>query len=330
MQLRVLSKTDLERALDMPTAIEAVANAFASLSAGRADVPLRTPVETAEGVTLFMPARLQLSAAHAPEDGPILGAKVVSVFGGNAERGEPAIHALVLLVDPRTGKPVAVMEGGWLTALRTGAATGVATRYLARPDARVLAVFGAGVQARTQIEAVRCQRTVEEVRIVSASGSSARRLAAELEGVVARAVDDPREALAGADIVVAATDSARPVFPAEAVAPGTHVSAVGSFTPQMQEIPADFVVKASVFVDEREAAWAEAGDLIIPLRAGAITHDHVKASLGELVEGRHAGRATSDELTFFKSVGNAVQDLAVASVALERAESEGLGQLIEL
>lgn len=309
----------------MPRAIEAVSHAFAALSGGRARAPLRTPLESDGGVTLVMPGRVGAPAAVAG-----LGTKIVSVFPGNRSLGLPSIHALVLLVDTRTGAPRAVLEGTWLTALRTGAASGVATRHLARDDAAVLAVFGAGVQARTQIEAVRAVRPVREIRVVSRGGASARRLAAELAGVQARAVTDPREALAGAGVVVAATDSAVPVFPGEAVEPGTHVNGVGSYTPAMREVDGGFVARATVVVDQREAAWAEAGDLVGALRDGLVERDHVRAELGEVIRGEHPGRSRPDEVTFFKSVGNAVQDVAVAAAALRRAEEADVGTLVDV
>jgi ornithine cyclodeaminase len=259
-----------------------------------------------------------------------LGVKVVSVFAGNRALGLPTIHALVLMVDPATGVPRAVLDGTWLTALRTGAASGVATRHLARRDARVLTVFGAGVQARSQIEAVRCVRSVEEVRVVDRDGESAARLVGELGDVRAVAVPDPRDALAGADIVVTATTSPTPVFRGRDVEPGTHVNAIGAYTPETREVDGDLVLRSTVVVDDRGSALAEAGDLLIPLADGVIDTGHIRAELGDLVLGRHPGRTRPDEITFFKSVGNAVQDVAVAQLAVARAEQEGWGVLAEL
>jgi ornithine cyclodeaminase len=328
MQLTVLSGADVRRCVDMREAIGLMSDAFGALSAGEASVPVRTRIEAERGSTLFMPAYLPGSQA--------LGAKVVSIFPANVEVGIPALHAAIVAVDPATGAPAALMPGEWITALRTGAASGLATRLLAREDAASLAVFGAGAQARTQIEAVRAVRAIEEVCVVSRSGASAEALAEDLRSGVAgdplpaRAVASPEEALAGADIVVAATDSSTPVFPGGAVQEGTHVNGVGSYTTEMREVDTELVRRATVFVDDRAAALAEAGDVVGPMRDGAVGSDVIVAELGELVRGGHAGRRTAEEITFFKSVGVAVQDVVVAGHVLERAKALGLGSVLDL
>jgi ornithine cyclodeaminase len=267
-------------------------------------------------------------------DSRVLGGKVVSVFGSNARRGLPVVTAVVLLLDAETGLPRALLDGTALTALRTGAASGLATRLLARVEASVLAVFGAGAQARSQIEAVRAVRPIREVRIVSRSRSSAERLAGELDGLAGglrvRVLEDRGEAVAGAHVIVAATDSATPVFPGERVEPGAHVNGVGSFTPAMQEVDETLVARARVVIDTREGALAEAGDLILPLRKGLVREEDVNTELGEVVLGRRPGRTRADQVTFFKSVGNAAQDLAVAGHALEAAARLGVGRVAEL
>lgn len=328
MQLTVLSGADVRRCVDMGEAIQLMADAFGALSAGEASVPVRTRIEAERGSTLFMPAYVPVSGA--------LGAKVVSIFPGNVEVGLPVLHAAIVAVDPATGAPMALMPGEWITALRTGAASGLATRLLAREDATSLAVFGAGAQARTQVEAVRAVRAIEEVRVVSRSGASAKALAEELRSgaagdpLPARAVASPEEALVGADIVVAATDSSTPVFPGRAVEEGAHVNGVGSYTTEMREVDTELVRRATVFVDDRAAALAEAGDVVGPMRDGAVGSDVIAAELGELVRGGHAGRRTSEEITFFKSVGVAVQDVVVAGRVLERAKALGLGSVLDL
>jgi ornithine cyclodeaminase len=322
MKLRVLSRADVQAAVGMAAAIDAVAGAYEELSAGRAQSPVRLGLDAPGGVALFMPAYLMDSGA--------MGAKIVSMFQGNPARGLASIHGIVLLVDPETGVPTALMDGTYLTALRTGAGSGVATRVLARDDARVLTVFGAGAQARTQIEAVRAVRPIEEVRIVSRGGRSAEALAGELEGVEAHALTDAAQAVRGADVICAATTSSTPVFPGRAVDTGVHVNGVGSFKPGMQEVDTDLLLRARIVVDARDAALEEAGDLVIPIREGVFGEDHIAAEIGEILAGTAPGRQSPTEITYFKSVGNAVQDMAVAQLALREAQSRSLGQEIEI
>ena len=322
MQIRILSAADVQSAIDMPAAIEAMRGAFAALADGMATVPIRLGLETEHGVSLFMPAHLQTTGGA--------GAKIVSVNPGNADAGLPVIHAVVIPIDPVTGRPLALMDGTWLTALRTGAVGGLAADLLAREDAAVVALYGAGVQARTQLEAVRCVRDIREVRVVSPSGTSADRLVEELEGVSARRVDDPDTAIAGADIILAATSSQSPVFDGSKVEPGTHVTGVGSFTTEMREVDTTLVQRARVVVDQREAILEEAGDIVGPIRDGAVDESVMTAEIGDIVLGREPGRTSRDEITFFKSVGNAVQDVSVAARVLEIAERDGLGVVVEL
>lgn len=346
MRIRILSGRDVRAALDMRAAIEAMRAAFGGLSAGRARVPPRLHLEADGGVTLIMPAFL--------EEGAALGAKLVSLFEGNRDRGLPAIQGVVLLLDGRTGTPRAVLDGTELTALRTGAATGLAAELLAAEEASVLAVFGAGAQARTQVEAVRVVRPVREVRIVSRTRASAERFAAELAGpggaggavamaeavevaeaveaegaVAATAHEDRAAALHGADLVVAATSSATPVFEGADVEPGAFVASIGAYTPQMREVDATTVGRARVVVDSREGALAEAGDLIGPLREGRLAREEI-VELGEIVNGTAPGGRAGREIALFKSVGNAVQDLEAARRVVEAAETRGLGTVAEL
>lgn len=322
MQMRILSAADVAAATDMKTAIETMREAFVALWKGEAEAPLRAALETPDGVHLFMPGQIRTSGSA--------GAKVVSVFPGNTRRGLPAIHAVVLVVDPGTGRPLCLMDGTWMTALRTGAAGGLAAEVLAREDASRVTLFGAGVQARTQLEAVRQVRPIDEVRIVSLERSSSQRLADELSGIRSVVVEDPSEAIRGADIVITATDSHTPVFDGGLVEPGTHVTAIGSFTPEMREVDTTLVQRARVIVDQREAALAEAGDLIGPIEDGDVDETVIAAELGQVVSGDAPGRTSADEITFFKSVGNAVQDMAMATKVLARAEQMGLGVLVEV
>ena len=322
MNLRILSRADIVRLITMQGAIDAMARAFGQLSAGAAEMPVRVALTTGDGVSLFMPARLGASGER--------GAKVVSIFQGNRDRGLPVINGVILMVDDETGLPMALMDAGELTAIRTAAAAGLAARLLSRPECRVLTIFGAGVQAPRQIEAVRAVRPIEAVRVVSRSGESARRLASSLAGVEARAVADPAEAVDGADIIVAVTNAHTPVFDGSALPTGTHVSGSGSFMPHMQEIGAEVVTRARVVVEEREAALEEAGDLIIPIREGLVTPDVIDADLGEIANGEAPEGSAGRDLTFFKSVGTAVQDVAIGAEVLRRADAEGVGRVVEM
>ncbi|MCU0490648.1 MAG: ornithine cyclodeaminase [Chloroflexaceae bacterium] len=328
--MRILSAHDVRQAVPMAAAVDAVAAAFAQLSAGHATVPLRTrlDVPAAQAVSFFMPAHVADPAA------PALGLKVVSVFPHNASLAIPTIHALVVLVDPTTGKALAALDGTYLTALRTGAGSGAATRHMARPESKVLVLFGAGAQARTQAHAVCAVRPIETIWIVNRTPTRAAELAETLrnDGLTAalRVAADARSALAEADVVCCATTSATPVFDDGDLRPGTHINGVGSFLHTMAEVPPATVQRARVIVDQRVAAWAEAGDLVQPHEAGLIGQEHVVGELGEVVSGHVAGRTSPEEITFFKSVGNAVQDLAVASLALQRAEAMGLGVEVAL
>ena len=324
MKLRVLSKQDVQQAVSMREAIEIVKGAFSQLSAGNAVVPLRTqlPVERHKGVTLFMPAYLSES-----DD---LGVKIVSVFPRNLGMGLPTIFALVVVVDAATGRPVAVMDGTYLTALRTGAASGAATDLLARKDAGVAAIFGAGAQGRTQLLAVCEVRDIERAWVYDVNPQAAERYAQEMGGKARipadlRVASSPAEAIREADVICTATTSNAPVFADRDLKPGVHVNAVGSFTPEMQEIPEETVGRARIVVGSREASLAETGDLIIPIRKGLITADDIYAELGEIAAGTKPGRDTAEEITLFKSVGNAVQDVSVARRVMEEAQRLGLG-----
>ena len=336
MKIRVLAAADIRRALTARDAVDAMRIAFGELSGGAATVPVRAHLESARGLMLVMPAVLG--------DHGALGTKVVSVFPDNPSRGAPMVQGAVLLLDAETGRARALLDGASLTEIRTAAGSALATELLAPRDADVLAVFGAGAQGRSHVELLARTRRLREVRIVSRSGTSAERLAARLSEAadtltpedhpgpppVLRAVRDSAEALAGARLVVTATGSTRPVFDARDLAPGAHVNAVGSYRPDMQELDADVVRRARVVVDQREAAWAEAGDLVVPLEAGLIGRDVVAAELGEIVNGAAPGGRGDHDFTLFKSVGNAAQDIAIAQAALAGAERAGLGLLAPL
>ena len=325
-----LTRNQVRALVSMPDAIALMKQAFGELSAGRTVSPLRTviPLPDREADALFMPAFVPAMDA--------LGLKSVNVFRNNPARGLPAIHALVMLVDTETGQPAAIMDGSYLTALRTGAVSGAAADLLAREDSRTLAVIGAGAQGVTQIAAICAVRPIERVIAVDISEVALERLRDGIRQDWPELIDrievsnDAAYAVRQADIVCTATTSRKPVFADADLKPGTHISGVGAYTPHMQEIPAETVVRATVVVDAIDAALEEGGDLIIPLQQGLVTREHFSRELGMLVNEEVAGRTSRDEITFFKSVGNAVQDVVVAKRAVERARTTGMGIDIDL
>lgn len=328
--MRILSRVDVQRAVSMQQAIEVMKDAFAQLSNNEAHVPLRLhiPIEKYNGIALFMPAYLRKTDA--------LAVKIVGVHADNPRRGLPLIHAVVVALDASTGRALALIEGGSLTALRTGAGCGAATDVLARRDARVGLVFGAGVQARTQLLAMCAARQLERVYVYDKTLSKAEQMVQELRslpGVPAdlRATDDVAGAVREADIISCATTSKTPVFNGADVKPGTHVNAVGAFTPDAREVDTTFIRRChKIVVDAYSGALAEAGDLIIPMNEGVISESDIYAELGEITSGKRPGRTSNDEITFFKSVGNAVQDAAIAQAILQKANELNLGLQIEL
>lgn len=325
-----LSRDDLAACLSMPAAIEAVAGAFIAHSAGTVIAPVRTALELPGGaVTLTMPAALPEAGATA--------VKVVSVYPHNPRRGLPSVLGLVVALDAGTGEPVAVMDGSYLTGMRTGAASGVATRALARPEASVLGMLGTGFQARFQVEAVVAVRPVKVVRVYGRDAARRERFAFELEGRLASGgceveitpVDTPADAVCGADIICAATTSSTPVFEAGDVAAGAHINGVGSFRLDMREAPVELFERARVVVDSREAAEAEAGDLLPAVQAGTLSWGSLP-ELGEVLLGQEPGRQSPVEITFFKSVGLAAQDVATGGLAVRRARELGIGASLHL
>lgn len=326
--MRLLRAADIARACPMPDAIDAVRQGFIALSSGRTAVPVRTSIPLAEGgVALAMPAALS--------GGRHYSVKVVAVAPGNPGRGLSLLSATVLLGDAVTGQALALLEGASLTALRTGAAGGVAAHALARPDSAVAAVFGAGAQARSQIVALATVLSgrLREIRVVGREEQRAHSIIdwalqqPELRSMTVRTGSRieheswVREAIGDADIVVTATSSSDPVFPGRLLAAGVHITAVGSFRPTMRELDDDALEGARVFVDQRRPALEEAGEL-----QGLRDDDVVE--IGEVIAGRAPGRTGASDRTVFKSVGNAVQDLVVASRAYERARELGIGEEI--
>jgi ornithine cyclodeaminase/alanine dehydrogenase-like protein (mu-crystallin family) len=258
----------------------------------------------------------------------LFGLKFITLFEQNRQKGLPLIQALVFLADGTTGEPLAIMDGAALTAIRTGAASGVATDLLARTDAAVAAVFGAGEQARTQLEAVSTVRPVRRAYVYDPDASAADRLAAEMTERLQRPIQraaNPADALEHADVVCTATTSSVPVFDDASLKPGAHINAIGSYRPQVSEIPPATVCRARIVVDHRPSALEEAGDLLGPLRQGLLDESQFCNELGDILQGRSPGRTSRDELTLFKSVGVAIQDLCAAARILENARRFQLG-----
>ncbi|MXZ20048.1 MAG: ornithine cyclodeaminase [Caldilineaceae bacterium SB0665_bin_25] len=319
-----LTRNDVKNLLDMPAAIEAVAEAYRLVYRGEAELPVRSniPVAPHDGSLMTMPAYLggELDA---------LGAKLISFYGTNpARRGLPAIQGNVVLFDGRDGALLALMDAGYLTAMRTGASGGVAARYLAREDARTLTIFGSGVQAPYQVEAALCERAVERVLVISRTPSHAESLAVELTerfGVSAQATADVEMAVAAADILVTATSAHEPLFDGAQLRPGVHISGIGSHLPYASEVDAVTLGRSKVVVDQMSACLAEAGDLIRPIEEGSYDAGRIHAEIGAIVEGDLPGRENDEEITFFKSVGLAAQDVAVARMVYSKALDQKAG-----
>ncbi len=320
MAIRILTASDVTAALPMPKAIDAMRHAYSQLSADKVTMPSRQHISTDNGVTLIMPAYL-------PE-GNEFGIKVVSVYDENPKQNLPRITATVLVLDPTTGEPKAIMDGASLTAIRTGAGGGIAADLLARPNASTVGLFGAGVQARVQLQAVMAVRTIKRVNLMSRTQTSAERLAAEIsewtDAPEVNIVSHSKQVVVGADIVLCATTSATPLFDGNDLQQGTHITAVGTFIPEKREVDTTTIRRADLIaVDSREDCLEEAGDLIIP-------NAQIDAEIGEIINGNKLGRQSDDEITFFKSVGVAVQDAVAASVVLSEAEEKGLGAVIDI
>jgi ornithine cyclodeaminase/alanine dehydrogenase-like protein (mu-crystallin family) len=321
MTLLVLSQQEVEELLDMEGCIEAMAEALASLARGDVHVPMRIVVRPA-GEDTF----LGLMPAHRGGGVPLYSLKTVCVFPDNPERGLDAHQGTVTLFDGETGETRAIMNASAITAIRTAAVSAVATRLLAREDARELGILGAGVQARSHLEALRLVRDFDTVRIFSPTAAHAQALAKE---VGAEAAGSAQEAVSGADIVVTATSAVDPVLRREWLKPGAHVNVIGGRPPTMRELDVATVADSAFYVDRRESAEKEAFDYRDALEAGAIGPDHIRGEIGEVLIGTAPGRQSPDELTVFRSLGLAVEDLAAAEYVVRRAREDGVGAEVE-
>jgi ornithine cyclodeaminase/alanine dehydrogenase len=326
----LLTRKDVESVLTIKDAINAVEEGFRQLALGNVNMPQRTVIRIPDyhGIHLGM-----LAYVGGTEGGGSLALKVVTVYPDNpSEYGLPTTIGTLLLNDPRTGALVAIMDAGFLTAMRTGAASGVATKHLAREDAHSVGVFGAGVQARTQLMAVCEVRSIERAVVHDLVPEARAEYAAEMSeqlSIAVESTDDPRLCV-DSDIIVAASSSSTPIFEGAWLASGTHINGIGSHSPDARELDTVTVQRAKVVPDYAPACLAEAGDLIIPIGEGTITEDHIHASLGEVVAGLKPGRESADEITLFKSVGLAVQDAVTAARVYELARAAEVGVEIEI
>jgi alanine dehydrogenase len=313
----LLREADVRELVAMPELIGSMEAALKAFSAGQVTQPVRTAIEVSAGPGFFglMPAYL-----HQP---PALGAKLVTVFHGNERRGLPSHMGTILLLDPETGAPLSIMDGRYITAVRTAAVSAVAARYLARRDATTLGIIGSGVQARTHLEALGHVRLLGVARAWSPTASNLGRLVAEEPSV--RAASSAEEAVRGADIVVIATSASTPVVESEWVADGALVISLGAYRPHMREMDPVLTARSRLFVDSRAAALQESGDILLGIQEGKFTASHIVAEVGELVAGRAPGRVNEREVTIFKSLGLAVEDVAAAKLVYDRARQMGKG-----
>jgi alanine dehydrogenase len=321
----ILNKKDLEELLPMEEVLDVLALGFREVKEGKCVVPVRfhLSVEEYQGQFLFMPAYLPGLKQS--------GTKIVSVFPQNTSKGKTTIYATYLLSDPTTGELLALLEGATLTGLRTGGASGLATSYLARKDARVLGVIGTGFQSFFQFKAIHAVRPIEEVWAYDLDpqrlGDFCKRLNPLVE---VHPAPTPSEAVKQSDILVTATTSKAPVFSGKDLKPGTHINAIGAFRPDMREADDETILRAKIVVDTFEGCLSEAGDLLIPMGEGKLKKESIHGDLGDLVTGRKRGRSSPEEITLFKSVGFAMEDVVTAYRAYEKAMREGKGKQIDV
>jgi ornithine cyclodeaminase len=323
----LLSEQDVRTVLSMDDLIPAMEEALTRFSNGGVQQPVRTVLPVGrtpgrvEGFFGVMPA--------CTADPPALGAKLVTVFAGNTALGLPTHFATIVLLDPETGALLAVMDGRYITEARTAAVSAASAKHLASDDAGVLAIVGSGVQARSHLEALARVRRLADVRVWSPSRERREHFVVEMQPHLEaplRAAASVDEAVEGADLIALVTSSRQPVLRSSQVADGAHICAVGACRPDQREMDTALVARARLFVDSRAGALAEAGDIVIPIGEGVIAESAIVAELGEVFSGRAQGRTSSRDVTIFKSLGMAVEDLAAARLAYERAAGRGLGR----
>jgi ornithine cyclodeaminase/alanine dehydrogenase-like protein (mu-crystallin family) len=315
----LLTEAHVRSVLRMSDLITSMESALARFSAGGVQQPVRTVLQVGPQNAFF-----GLMPAYDPQP-PAMGAKIVTVFGGNTERGLPTHLATIMLFDPETGALQAMLDGRYITEARTAAVSAVSVRRLARPEASTLAILGTGVQARSHLEAYTEVRRLREVRVWSPKASSRQRFVEEMAHAPVLATGSAEEAVRGADLLVLATSSPAPVVEDEWVAPGTHVVSVGACRPDQRELAPGLAARGRLFVDSRAGALAESGDVVLGIAERRFAPDHIAGELGELILGRVRGREHDEDVTIFKSLGMAVEDVAAAELAYRRALERGVG-----
>ncbi len=323
----ILTQPEVRRLLPMRACMDLMAEALRSLARGEGINPLRSAIRLPEGRGIL---GLMPGLSGSPN---ALGLKVVTVFPGNHDTPYDAHQGVVVLFDTDYGLPVAILDASEVTAIRTAAVSGVATELLAREEATELAILVSGVQARTHLEAMLEARSFERVRVYSPTESNRRSFAERARarhGVAVEAVESSEEAARGADVICTVTSSGKPVLEGAWIAPGTHVNAAGSSVKFTRELDTDAVVRARLFVDRTESTVNEAGDFLFPKEEGAIDETHILGEIGDVLLGEAAGRTSEEEITLFKSLGLAVEDLVSAHYVLERARAEGVGVSVPL
>ena len=321
VRFRLLTEADVKAVLTMDDLIDTMASALKRFSTGRVVQPVRTVIPVSGDHAFFgtMPA-LAL-------DPPSLGAKLVTVFGANAARGLHTHLATIVLLDPQTGALLALLDGRYITEARTAAVSAVTSRLLARKTASSLAIVGSGVQARSHLEALARVHQLRHISVWSPDAERRRRFVQEMSALAPcaiKAVDHAGEAIVGADLVVLATSSPTPVVENGWVRPGAHVISVGACRPTQREMDPALTTRARLFVDSRAAALVESGDVVMGMSEGRFSAEHIVAELGEVVNGAE-GRRTETEVTIFKSLGMAVEDVTAADLAYRRASERGIG-----
>ena len=327
MKTLVLNHDEVTTLLPMRECIEVMHDALSALACGEAEQPLRAifKPENVRGVLAMMPSFRRSTA-------PVFGLKAICVFPDNAALGKDAHQGGVLLFSGETGELLAMINASAITAIRTAAVSAVATHALARKDASELTIIGAGVQARSHLEALACVRPIKRARIVARRFEKAQAFANEMQSkfeFLIEAMRSAEEGVTGADLVVTATTAREPVVKRQWIQPGAHINAVGTFSPKARELDTATMRTATLFVDRRESALNEAGDYILAAAEGAISPDHIRAELGEVLIGTHPGRTSDDEITVFKSLGLAVEDLAAAAHVCEKASQHSEGTWVD-